>query len=157
MFPFSGLTPPMAQPPDEEEEENDGGVPLPPGYTQESTNFSELEGQEIIKETSANIGSSLALTPLIESIQPIVMSFFFGRALFMLINTFIVLISNCFRAFSTAVSFNHRITIDNRLKATAVAFGLALFIIYKASSIGFLGKDIDHVFPEKPPLLFREY
>lgn len=156
MFPFSGLTPPTP-PPDEEEEENDDGIPLPPGYTREQTNFSEPDGQEIIKETSTSIGSSLALTPLIESIQPIIMSFFFGKALFMLINTFIVLISNCFRAFSTAVSFNHRLTIENRLKAIGVALGLALFILYKASSIGFLGKDVDHVFPEKPPILFKVY
>ena len=110
MFPFSGLTPPMQPPPDEEEEENDGGVPLPPGYTQESTNFSEPEGEEVIQETSAKIGASLAFTPLIESVQPIIMSFFFGKSLFMLINTFIVLISNCFRAFSTVVSFNHRLS-----------------------------------------------
>lgn len=157
MLPFLGLNPQMPLPPDEEEEEEDGGISLPPGYTRESTNFSEPEGKEIIEETTNSIGSSLALTPLMDSAQSIVMSFFFGKALFMLINSFIVFISNCFRAFSTVVSFNPRISFENRLKALGVALGLALFIVYKASSIGFLGNDIDHVFPENPPLLFREY
>ncbi|KAH0788102.1 hypothetical protein GPJ56_007933 [Histomonas meleagridis] len=144
--------PGMQQPPPQEEKEEDGGVPLPPGFTNKVTDFESKAGKAKIKKINQKLGNSIAFTPLVTSVSPCIMLFIIN-SVFMSFNNLWTVISNGFSSLSTAISSNHRLSIQNRLTAIVIGLGLILFALWRGSKLGFVGGKNEPVIEHTPFLM----
>ena len=137
-----------------EEQEEEDGIPVPPGYTSNATDFSTPAGRKLIHQRMEYLGKSITFTPLITSVGACLMLFFMGRSVTMGMNNLWGLIKSGFGAITAAMAANHRLTITNRFVMVAIGGGLILFAVWRASKMGLIGPDDDYVPPERPPMLF---
>jgi hypothetical protein len=108
------------------------GIPVPPGYVSEPTDFDSPSGQDVITQAISRLAKSITYTPLVMSFISCLMMFFFGRSMMMFLNAAITILGSGLSAIPTAVSANHRLSGYDRITMLAIGFGLMAFIVWRA-------------------------
>ena len=122
---MSMANPQQAEP--EEPPEENGGVPLPPGFTNDLKNFHDKAGMDEIEENRDTLAKSLQFTPIAECGLNVILSLFiFKNSLFMISRYLVGFVQMAFRALSLALSQSSILNIENRLILAASGFGLLI-------------------------------
>lgn len=152
MFPgFPGFPAPPTAAAEPSDDVPEGGIPNPPGFMADPINFNTAAGRKIIKDKAELIDRSIQFTPLLSSASNIFMMFFAG-GMFMF-NSLLGILDHALSAFIQGISSNKHLSFQGRLVLLASGLGMVLFVVWKSTSMGLIGPDIDYI-PTQKTLTF---
>lgn len=138
-----------------EVQEVEDGIPVPPGYTLKVANFGQPKERNYVAQRMEHLGKSITFTPLVESVKSILTLLFMGGWLVAALGAIADIVHTGFRTIAAAGSPNHRLNMTNRMMMVSIGFGLLLFVLWRASSMGLVGAEAPVLPPAKPPLFME--